>query len=69
MFAWLGPLAMVNQMWHAVPLVIVISLVYAATRHESSQLILSHAARLATSITVFMAVVFAILFFISFYWI
>ena len=62
------PLAMINQMWFALPLLVAVSLVYAATRHEEPGLILSHAARLGTSITIFMAVVFAILYVIGAYW-
>ena len=61
-------LAMINQMWYALPLLVVVCLVYAATRHEEPGLILSHAVRLGTSITIFMAVVFAILYVIGAYW-
>lgn len=67
MFSSLLPLAMINQMVYAIPLIVVISLVYAATRHERAEHILPHAVRLATSITVFMGVIFAILFVISNY--
>lgn len=61
----LMPLAMINQMWFAVPLIVVISLVYAATRHETMPAILSHAVRLGGWITGFMAVVFVILLILS----
>lgn len=67
MFSTLLPLAMINQMVYAIPLVAVISLVYAATRHEQAEHILPHAGRLAVSITVFMGIIFAILLVISNY--
>jgi heme/copper-type cytochrome/quinol oxidase subunit 2 len=56
---------MVNQMWYALPLIVVVSLVYSATRHEEMQPILAHAARLGIFITVFMTIVFGVLFFVS----
>jgi len=58
-------LAMVNQLWHAVPLVVAISLVYSATRHEEARPILEHSARLAIWITFFMALVAGILYALS----
>jgi hypothetical protein len=59
------PLAMINQFWYAVPLIVTISLVYAATRHELMGPILRHATRLGLWITGFMAGIFAVLFLIS----
>ena len=53
------------QMWYFLPLLVSISLVYAATRHEQMGPIFRHAARFAVSISVFLAVVFAILFWMS----
>jgi len=50
-----------NDMWYAIPLIIVVSLVYAATRHEQPRAILHHATRIAIWIVGFMAVVFAVL--------
>jgi len=47
--------------WHVLPLVIVVSLVYSATRHEQWSLIWRRAARLAIFILVFMSVTVAIL--------
>ena len=41
-------LAQANQMWYALPLIVSISLVYAATRHEDMLEILSHALRFGT---------------------
>ena len=40
------PLALINAYWFAPPLILAISLVYAASRHESWDLIWRHAARL-----------------------
>lgn len=51
----------IHQMWYAVPLVLVVSLVYAATRHEFPRPILIHAARFAGWITIFMAIVLVVL--------
>ena len=38
---------LINDLWYALPLVIVVSLVYAATRHEAMPPILLHACGLA----------------------
>jgi uncharacterized membrane protein len=50
-----------NDLWYALPLVIAVSLVYAATRHEAMEPILRHAVRVGTWIVGFMAVVFVLL--------
>ena len=50
-----------NDLWFALPLVIAVSLVYAATRHESMDPILRHAVRIGTWIVGFMVVVFVVL--------
>ena len=55
----------VAQIWYAAPLVVSISLVYAATRHEQVGPILQHAFRLGVWIAGFMGVVFAVLFLLS----
>jgi hypothetical protein len=55
------PLAAINQMWYALPLIVVISLVYSATRHEAMSAILAHAARLGLMITGFMAAILVVL--------
>jgi len=47
-------LAQVNQLWYALPLVVSISLVYSATRHEEMSSILWHSLRLGTWISVFL---------------
>lgn len=51
----------VNQLWYALPLIVAVSLVYAATRHEEMGQILAHALRIGVWIVGFMAVVFVIL--------
>jgi hypothetical protein len=49
-------LAQANQLWYAFPLIVSISLVYAATRHEDMPSILRHAVRFGGWIVVFLAV-------------
>ncbi|MDZ7615624.1 MAG: hypothetical protein U1E05_01385 [Patescibacteria group bacterium] len=58
-------IAQVNDMWYALPLIIAVSLVYAATRHEEMVSILTHAGRLALWIVGFMLGIFAILYLVS----
>ncbi len=57
------PMAVIwfHRMWFAVPLIVVISLVYAATRHELIAPILSYAVRFALWVVGFMAIVFVVL--------
>ena len=50
-----------GRMWYSLPLVVVISLVYAATRHEQIRPILNHALRFGLWVIGFMAVVFLVL--------
>ena len=50
-----------NDLWFALPLVIAVSLVYAATRHEAMEPILRHALRIGTWIVGFMVAVFVVL--------
>jgi hypothetical protein len=54
-----------SQLWYAVPLVVAISLVYGATRHELMVPILHHAWRTAKWIVGFMLVVALILTLLS----
>ena len=54
-----------NQLWFAIPLILVLSLVYGATRHETMPGILLNAYRAAIWIISFMAIIFGILFVIS----
>ncbi len=58
-------LAITGDLWYALPLVVSVSMVYAATRHESMQQILWHAARVGTWILGFMALIFVVLAFVS----
>lgn len=48
-----------NYMLYALPLIISVSLVYAATRHERPRAILVHAVRVGIWIVAFMAVILA----------
>ena len=60
----LPPLAVVS-LWYAVPLIVSVSLVCAATRHEYMGPILNHAVRFGLWIVVFMAVVMGVLTFLE----
>lgn len=62
--AWL-PLAEINLMWFSLPLIVAISLVYSATRHEEIRPILSHALRLGLMIAGFMAAILVVLAILS----
>jgi Na+/alanine symporter len=55
----------INDLWFALPLIVAVSMVYSATRHEAMEAILAGAVRIGAWITGFMLVVFAILFVIS----
>lgn len=48
--------AMTERMWYALPLLVSVSLVYAATRHEEVPQILNHAWRFALWILFFMGI-------------
>jgi hypothetical protein len=52
-------------LWHAIPIVLCISIVYGATRHELLGPILVHAYRTAVWIVGFVAVIFAVLLVVS----
>ena len=67
MASLLTPLAEVNLMWYSLPLIVVISLVYSATRHEAMSAIFSHALRLGITIAGFMAAILVVLAAISFW--
>jgi cytochrome c oxidase assembly factor CtaG len=49
------------DLWYAVPAIIAVSLVYAATRHERMRPILGHASRMALWTFGFMFLIFAVL--------
>ena len=55
----------IHQMWYAAPLIVAVSLVYAATRHEEMAPILAHAVRFGVWICVFMALVMGVLMLMS----
>ena len=55
------PLLAVMSLWYALPLIVSVSLVCAATRHEEISVILSHAVRFGIWIIVFMVVVMGLL--------
>ncbi len=56
---------MIHVYWLVLPLVVAISLVYAASRHESWRTIWWHAARLCTMLLGLIVVTTAILLFIN----
>jgi hypothetical protein len=60
-YAPFAPLLAVVSLWYAVPLIVSVSLVCAATRHEQVGPILNHAVRFGLWIVVFMAVVMGVL--------
>jgi len=55
----------INKLWHVLPLTVVVSLVYCATRHEEPLEILSHAARTGIWVLAFLAVLLGILTMVS----
>jgi hypothetical protein len=57
----LVPLLAVMNLWYALPLIVSVSMVCAATRHEELRAILNHAVRFGFWIVVFMGVVMALL--------
>ena len=54
-----------NNMWYALPLIFAVSLVYSATRHEQVGPILAHSLRIGLWIVGFMAIIFVVLWLIS----
>ena len=54
-----------SQLWYSIPLIVAISLVYGATRHELMVPILHHAWRTAKWIIGFMLAIMAILTLVS----
>jgi hypothetical protein len=58
---WLLAAADPLRIWYAVPIIVSVSLVYSATRHEEMGPIVVHATRFAVWIVAFMAVLFAVL--------
>ena len=64
---WAAIPLMAWRIWFAGPLVVAISLVYAATRHELMMPILQHAWRIAFWIVCFMLIVFGVLWFLEWF--
>ena len=54
-----------HDLWYVLPLVVSVSLVYAATRHEQMGPLLGHGLRIALWMVGFMAVIFGVLGFVS----
>jgi hypothetical protein len=63
----LGASLLAKQLWYALPLVVSVSLVYGATRHELLRPILEHAYRTAFWMVTFIGVIFLILLAITLY--
>jgi uncharacterized membrane protein len=55
----------VNDMWYALPLIVAVSLIYSATRHEQMRDIINGALRTGIWISGFMLALFLILFLMS----
>ncbi len=55
------------RIWYSIPLIVVVSLVYGATRHEHLKEILMHSARSAIWVVGFMAVIFALIWVAGFW--
>jgi hypothetical protein len=53
------------QTWYILPLIVAVSLVYGATRHELPRPILYHAWHTAVWMTVFMGGIFVVLWLVS----
>ena len=54
-----------SDYWFAIPLIVAVSFVYSATRHERMQPILVHAMKFGGWAVAFMAVVFVILYLVA----
>lgn len=61
MYQWILWGTMWREVGYALPLIVSISLVYAATRHELFPAVLRRASRVGLWISVFLAVTFAVL--------
>ena len=55
------------RIWYAIPLIVVISLVYGATRHENLKEILMHSARSAIWVVGFMGIIFGLIYVVGFW--
>ena len=61
------PLLAASRVWYCLPLIVSISLVYAATRHELIGPILEHAVRFGIWIVTFMLAIFVVTLVLSWY--
>jgi hypothetical protein len=61
----LGASLLAAQFWYIVPLILAVSLVYGATRHELAWPIVQHSYKTAVWMLTFMGAIFAILFLVS----
>lgn len=52
-------------LWYALPLAVVVSLVYSASRYEMPQVVLHRATRLCLTIVACMAAIFVLLYLLS----
>ena len=50
------------QIWYSIPLIVVISLVWGATRHEHLKEIVIHSVRSLFWVLTFMGIIFAVIF-------
>jgi len=66
MTASMAILAATNITWHLIPLSIIISLAYSASRYELTSRILQRSVRLFLTIIIFMVIIFAALWLLSF---
>jgi hypothetical protein len=55
------------RIWYSIPLIVVVSLVYGATRHEYLKEILIHSVRSAIWVVSFMTMIFAIIWVAGFW--
>ena len=67
MFGFLIASLLWSRLWYAVPLIVTVSLVYAATRHEEMGPILRHAVHAAVWVVGFMIVVGIVLVLLTFW--
>jgi hypothetical protein len=58
---------MTPRLWYALPLIVVVSLVYGATRHENLREIFVHAFRSGVWVLGFMAVIFMLIWVAGFW--
>jgi hypothetical protein len=55
------------RLWYAIPLVLVVSLVYGATRHERMKEIIEQSIRIAIGLVGFMSAIFVVIWLIGFW--